>query len=53
MSILDAHVHLWDLAVRPQPWTTQFPVLQRSFVLRISETSWASTAWMPRYRSGR
>ena len=33
MSILDAHVHLWDLAVRPQPWTAQFPVLQRSFVL--------------------
>jgi L-fuconolactonase len=31
--VLDAHVHLWDLAVRPQPWTAQFPVLQRSFLL--------------------
>jgi L-fuconolactonase len=33
VSVLDAHVHLWDLAVRPQPWTEQFPVLQRSFLL--------------------
>ncbi len=33
MTVLDAHVHLWDLAVRPQPWTAQFPVLQRSFLL--------------------
>jgi L-fucono-1,5-lactonase len=31
--VLDAHVHLWDLAVRPQPWTAQFPLLQRSFLL--------------------
>lgn len=33
MTVLDAHVHLWDLAKRPQPWTAQFPVLQRSFLL--------------------
>jgi L-fuconolactonase len=33
MTVLDAHVHLWDLAVRPQPWTSQFPVLQRSYLL--------------------
>ncbi len=33
MTVLDAHVHLWDLAVRPQPWTAEFPVLQRSFLL--------------------
>jgi L-fuconolactonase len=28
---IDAHVHLWDLDVRPQPWTDPFPVLRRSF----------------------
>jgi L-fuconolactonase len=33
VTVLDAHVHLWDLAARPQPWTAQFPVLQRSFLL--------------------
>jgi L-fuconolactonase len=33
MTVLDAHVHLWDLAARPQPWTDAFPVLQRSFLL--------------------
>ena len=33
MSVVDAHVHLWDLAARPQPWTAQFPVLQRDFLL--------------------
>jgi L-fuconolactonase len=31
--VVDAHVHLWDLDVRPQPWTEEFPVLQRSFRL--------------------
>ncbi len=30
---LDAHVHVWDLAARPQPWTGGLPVLQRSFSL--------------------
>jgi L-fuconolactonase len=30
---IDAHHHVWDLAVRPQPWTDAFPVLQRSFGL--------------------
>jgi L-fuconolactonase len=30
---LDAHVHVWDLAARPQPWTVGLPVLQRSFTL--------------------
>ena len=33
MSVVDAHVHLWDLAARPQPWTAQFPALQRDFLL--------------------
>ena len=32
-SALDAHVHVWDLAVRPQPWTYRLPALQRSFGL--------------------
>lgn len=29
--VVDAHVHLWDLSKRPQPWTDAFPSLQRSF----------------------
>jgi L-fuconolactonase len=33
VTVLDAHVHLWDLAARPQAWTAQFPFLQRSFLL--------------------
>ena len=33
MTVIDAHVHLWDLAARPQPWTAEFPALQRSFLL--------------------
>jgi L-fuconolactonase len=32
-AVIDAHVHLWDLAVRPQPWTEPFPALHRSFLL--------------------
>jgi L-fuconolactonase len=30
---VDAHLHVWDLAVRPQPWTVSTPELQRSFSL--------------------
>jgi L-fuconolactonase len=33
VTALDAHVHLWDLIAQPQPWTAQFPDLQRSFLL--------------------
>jgi L-fuconolactonase len=33
VTVIDAHVHLWDLAARPQPWTEQFPPLRRSFLL--------------------
>ena len=29
--MIDAHVHVWDLTVRPQPWTDAFPPLQKSF----------------------
>jgi len=32
-TALDAHVHVWDLAVRPQPWTEGLTTLQRSFSL--------------------
>jgi len=28
---IDAHHHVWDLAIRPQPWTAPFPVLARSY----------------------
>jgi transposase len=31
MGLLDAHHHVRDLAVRDQPWTTQVPVLRRTF----------------------
>jgi L-fuconolactonase len=31
--VIDAHVHLWDLAVRPQPWADPFPALHRSFLI--------------------
>ena len=31
--MIDAHVHVWDLADRPQPWTDEFPPLQRSFAV--------------------
>jgi L-fuconolactonase len=30
---IDAHHHVWDLAVRPQPWTDGLPPLRRSFGL--------------------
>jgi L-fuconolactonase len=29
---IDAHHHLWDLSVRPQGWTADFPVIDRSFL---------------------
>jgi L-fuconolactonase len=32
-EIVDAHHHLWDLAVRDQPWTHGLPALHRSFHL--------------------
>ncbi|MGW4476910.1 amidohydrolase family protein [Nonomuraea sp. NPDC004354] len=28
---VDAHHHVWDLAVRDQPWTAELPALRRSF----------------------
>ena len=28
---IDAHHHVWDLAVRPQPWTNGLTVLERSY----------------------
>ncbi|NUR63129.1 MAG: amidohydrolase family protein [Catenulispora sp.] len=31
MPIIDAHHHVWDLAVRDQPWTADLPALRRSF----------------------
>jgi L-fuconolactonase len=31
--VVDAHHHLWDLAVREQPWTRPYPPLHRSFSL--------------------
>jgi L-fuconolactonase len=31
LPVIDAHHHLWDLAVRDQPWTAGLPPLRRSF----------------------
>ncbi|MBB2892991.1 amidohydrolase family protein [Flexivirga oryzae] len=31
MTRIDAHHHVWDLAVRDQPWTKELPLLRRSF----------------------
>lgn len=28
---IDAHHHIWDLAVRPQPWTDGLPAMRRTF----------------------
>jgi L-fuconolactonase len=30
---IDAHHHVWDLAARDQPWTTDIPLLRRTFTL--------------------
>jgi L-fuconolactonase len=30
---VDAHLHVWDLSVRDQPWTADLPALRRSFSL--------------------
>lgn len=31
MTVIDAHVHLWDPAVRPYPWMTPVPQLARRY----------------------
>src|ERR1700761_6913944 len=33
MPRIDSHHHVWDLRARPQPWTSDLPVLQRSFAI--------------------
>lgn len=30
---IDAHHHVWDLAVRDQPWTADLPILRRTFTV--------------------
>ncbi|HZC74186.1 MAG TPA: amidohydrolase family protein [Jatrophihabitans sp.] len=30
---IDAHHHVWDLAVRDQPWTAELPALRRTFTV--------------------
>lgn len=30
---IDAHHHVWDLAVRDQPWTAELPTLRRTFLI--------------------
>jgi predicted TIM-barrel fold metal-dependent hydrolase len=33
-SIIDAHIHLWDLTQFPVPWIAGNPILDRSYVLQ-------------------
>src|SRR5262252_3561313 len=32
-SIIDAHIHLWDLSQYPVPWIAGNPILDQSYVL--------------------
>jgi L-fuconolactonase len=34
LSIVDAHIHLWDLAQFPVPWIAGNPILNKSYVLQ-------------------
>ena len=33
-SMVDAHIHLWDLSVFPVPWIASNPILNKSYVLQ-------------------
>src|SRR6202011_2790986 len=33
-SMVDAHIHLWDLSVFPVPWIAGSPILNKSYVLQ-------------------
>src|SRR5947209_12121693 len=33
-SIIDAHIHLWDLTEFPVPWIAGNPILNKSYVLQ-------------------
>jgi L-fuconolactonase len=33
-SIVDAHIHLWDLSTYPVPWVASDPILNQSYVLQ-------------------
>jgi L-fuconolactonase len=37
LSIIDAHIHLWDLSAFPVPWIVGDPVLDRSYLLQDYE----------------
>jgi len=37
-SIVDAHIHLWDLSRYPVPWIAGIPVLNQSYVLQDFKT---------------
>lgn len=41
---IDAHHHVWDLAVRDQPWTAGLPLLRRSFAFTDLAQSLAAHA---------
>src|SRR5207244_11437851 len=36
LSIVDAHIHLWDLSEFPVPWIAGNPILNKSYVLKDS-----------------
>jgi L-fuconolactonase len=43
VAVIDAHVHLWDLAVRDQPWIPQDSPIRRTFALDDLRTAIATT----------
>jgi L-fuconolactonase len=43
-AVIDAHVHLWDLAVRDQPWIPAGSPIRRSFDLDDLRAALAGTA---------
>jgi len=42
-SIVDAHIHLWDLTRYPVPWIAGSPVLNQSYVLQDFKNQSAGT----------
>jgi L-fuconolactonase len=42
-SIVDAHIHLWDLSRYPTPWVAGNPILNQSYVLNDFKTQSAGT----------
>jgi len=42
LPVIDAHIHLWDLAKLDYPWLANVPCINRSFVLSDYDAARAS-----------